>query len=366
MDRGQPIRSALNDLLCGDAGSLLDSLMSFLPLGLTIADAPDVRILRVSDAGADLLGLPRSYLESISLEAHTEAYRIEDPLTGEPPPPENLPLSRATLKGEVVRNEEWVLRSAGGDEIVILCNAGPVRNETGEVIGGLIAWSDITEKKELERKLTEAVATRERLLAELYHRISNHLQIVGAIVRVEARQAADTAALVSKVEDRIVALGRAYSVFRGIAEEVPAAEFLSQICQPLETSSVRIELTADAALRISGAHAPVLGIVVNEAVCNAIKHAFPEGRCGRVTVSLNEEAGRVVLRVADDGIGMNPSAAAPGQGRGLLALLMKGVGGAITVTSTPGEGTTITACWDQVNSAGSAIEEIPIAVQPSV
>lgn len=338
-------RTQLQALLSDDASALLDALMSFIPMGLTIAEPPDVRIVRVSDAGAVLLGRPRNAVEAITVEKHSEAHAVYDPLTGELAAPERLPLTRATLKGEMVRNEEWLLRAGSGTEITLLCNAGPVRNAVGEVIGGIIAWADITHQKQLERDLLDAVTERDRLLSELHHRIGNHLQLVGAMLRMEARQSPDAATLVEKIEQRLLALARSYSALRRTIEDIPAAVFLSEVCEPLQTSHVRIELQAEAAVKLPTAAAPTVGIVVNEAVCNSLKHAFPGEREGTVRVSLTQEHNHLLLRITDDGVGIKPSASSDGQGQGLMSHLMKSLRGRIEISSAPDAGTTVTAYW---------------------
>lgn len=345
MPADQNAGSELAELLSGDAAALFDSLMACLPIGLTLAEPPDARILRVSDAGCGLLGRERESVEGISVAQYSEAYQVYEPLSGALATPETLPLARATLGGEVVRNEEWLLRTRAGSEITLLCNAGPIRNGIGDVIGGIVAWADISKQKALERELSEAVVARDRLLAELYHRIANHLLLVGAIVRSEARQCAEMSLLVDKVEQRLIASGRAYSALRGAIDGVSAAAFLSQICQPLRTERVGIELHADLGLALTAKHAPTLGIVVNEAVCNAMKHAFPDDRAGTIGVSLAQEHEHLVLRVADDGVGMEQGGKGSGQGQGLMLHLMKGIGGKVEISSSPGTGTIVTACW---------------------
>ncbi|MBI3941803.1 MAG: PAS domain S-box protein, partial [Chloroflexi bacterium] len=58
-----------------------------------------------------------------------------------------------TLNGEVITNEEWVLRRPDGEQITVLCNAGPVRDDQGAITGGVIVWRDITGRKHTEAQL---------------------------------------------------------------------------------------------------------------------------------------------------------------------------------------------------------------------
>ena len=73
---------------------------------------------------------------------------------------EELPLTRATLHGEVVADEEWVLGRPTGERVPVLCNAGPIHDPDGHIVGGVLAFRDISALKEVERE-------RERLLVEV-------------------------------------------------------------------------------------------------------------------------------------------------------------------------------------------------------
>jgi PAS domain S-box-containing protein len=141
---------------------VLDALMRYIPEGITIADAPDVRIRKVSKFGQELTGRVPEEIEGIAMEDHPEKWQIYYP-DRKLVPAEQLPLSRATLTGEVIENEELVMRRPDGDEITILCNAGPIFDEIGAISGGLIAWRDITARQQSENQLKQ----HEELLQKL-------------------------------------------------------------------------------------------------------------------------------------------------------------------------------------------------------
>jgi PAS domain S-box-containing protein len=127
----------------------LDALMAYIPEGITIADAPDVRIRQISRYGQELTGRPLEEVEGLPAATHPEAWKVFA-LDGNPATPEALPLTRAVQQGEVVTNEEWLLQTAAGQRLVLLCNAGPIYNQEGTITGGIIAWRDITEFKQTE------------------------------------------------------------------------------------------------------------------------------------------------------------------------------------------------------------------------
>ena len=150
---------------------LLAAVLDHLPEGLTIADAPDVTIRHVSRYGQQLTQRPLERLAGIPADRHPEAWAVYHPedaaergaRAGTRATAAELPLTRATVDGEVVRNEEWVLRRADGAAIPILCNAGPIRDAAGVITGGLIAWRDIADLK-------AATADRARVQAETERR----------------------------------------------------------------------------------------------------------------------------------------------------------------------------------------------------
>ncbi|MBI5445746.1 MAG: PAS domain-containing protein [Deltaproteobacteria bacterium] len=139
-----------------ERGRVLDTIFEHVPEGLTLAAAPDVRILRVSRYGQELTGKAVSALEGISADRHVQEWDLycEDGATRAAN--EDLPLTRATQGGEVVRNEVWVLGSPDGRRIPILCNAAPIRDPQGNVTGGLIAWRDVTELQRAQNVLRES------------------------------------------------------------------------------------------------------------------------------------------------------------------------------------------------------------------
>lgn len=153
---------------------ILEAVMAYVPEGITIADAPDVRIRMVSAYGAALAGRQSSALEGIPAGRHPEAwglYRADEVTRASA---DALPLTRATLHGEVVKDEEWVLERPDGTRVTVLCNAGPIRDAEGRVVGGVIAWRDIDERKraakERERLLEETRAARDVAEAALRSR----------------------------------------------------------------------------------------------------------------------------------------------------------------------------------------------------
>lgn len=129
---------------------ILDALMEYIPEGIAIADAPDIRVRMVSRYDRELTGRKRP--EGVPLKEAADEWGIFR-LDGTPPSPGELPLVRAVEKGEIVEGEEWLTRGRGGAMITILINAGPIRDQRGNITGGIAAWRDISERKRTEEHI---------------------------------------------------------------------------------------------------------------------------------------------------------------------------------------------------------------------
>ena len=142
---------------------IFDAMMEHIPMGIVIADAPDATISAVSRYGLEVTGKSREHLEGIAVDQHAETWEIfhADGLT--PAANASLPLTRAVQKGELVRQEEWIIRRPDGRRIPILCTAAPIRNSEGDIIGGVIGYQDIGERKRME----EALRVSEKRFREL-------------------------------------------------------------------------------------------------------------------------------------------------------------------------------------------------------
>ncbi|MEW5744778.1 MAG: EAL domain-containing protein [Nitrospirota bacterium] len=121
---------------------ILDALLEFIPEGIAIADAPHVTLRMISRYGQEIIGPIAG--------ARPEEWRVMRPDGAAPASPEELPLFRAIRRGAVIINEEWTVRKPDGSTLMLLCNAGPIRDGQGRIVKGVIAWREITERKQME------------------------------------------------------------------------------------------------------------------------------------------------------------------------------------------------------------------------
>ncbi len=140
---------------------ILDTLMEYVPEGISIAivivgaDIPDIIIHKISKYGAQLLGYSRETLEGIPFKDIIKKLNIchADGIT--PAALEEMPLYRTIKKGEVVKNEEWVVYKSTGEKILLLIDTSPIRDCSGTIIGGVSVWRDITKLKQIQEEIKD-------------------------------------------------------------------------------------------------------------------------------------------------------------------------------------------------------------------
>lgn len=161
--------------------------------------------------------------------------------------------------------------------------------------------------------LESSLREKEILLKEVHHRVKNNLQIVSSILSLQSGSLEDESVrdAFDECQDRIQAMALVHEeVYRtGSFESLDMGPYLVTICETLrlgrsDMRSIEIEArTPDAAVLPLDRAIP-LGLIVNELVTNAIKHAFPGARCGAILVRFERSGQGWLLNVEDNGTGI--------------------------------------------------------------
>lgn len=189
----------------------------------------------------------------------------------------------------------------------------------------------------IEEARMRADAERQRveaLLQDANHRIGNSLATVSSLLALQVlrTQSEEVRTALEAARLRVHAIASAHRRLRlgSDFESASADELLRAVLDDIETTQVegdRIAVVGEIApITVGARDATTMGILVAELVTNALKHAFPDGRRGTITVRLAPDpAGVPVLSVTDDGIGQ--AVAAEGGGTGLGAVIVRQLAG---------------------------------------
>jgi PAS domain S-box-containing protein len=237
--------------------------------------------------------------------------------------------------------------------MVVEAYSGIIENEDAGKVYRIVALIDVTERERTQREeFTRRLRDKDILLKELQHRVKNNLQLITALIRLDARnQPNEDRAKLDRLAGRIEALQLLYRdlTTEGLGQAVDLGHYVSEIASAVmhtyAVDGIRLDLKVD--------HAPVsinvampVGLLVNELLTNAFKHAFSERESGTITVRcLHEHEDHYQVVVADDGIGLPEDAQWPVQGKlGALVLqsLRENVETDFNVESARGKGMRVT------------------------
>lgn len=157
---------ALRQRTLEESPATIEALMQHIPDGITIASAPDVNLKMVSRFGLEMAGRPEEELLHVSFGDIAEKWNLFHP-DGRRPADEELPLSKAVQKGEIIKNEQWVLERPDGTRLTILCNAGPILDRNGKILGGFVTWRDITGSLRIEQEIQDERELLKKVLEAL-------------------------------------------------------------------------------------------------------------------------------------------------------------------------------------------------------
>jgi len=237
--------------------------------------------------------------------------------------------------------------------LIVEAYAAPIDNEDGTENYRILALIDVTQRARAEREEFAAqLRDKDMLLKELQHRVKNNLQLVTALIRLDARgQRKGDVVNLDRLAGRIESLQLLYRDLSadGLGQTVDLGHYISQIASAVmhtyAVDGIRLDVKVDYALLSVNVAMPV-GLLVNELLTNAFKYAFVGRDGGTLTVRcLHEKEDTYRIIVGDDGVGLRPGTTWPVPGK-LGALILKSLTEnaktQCTIETAPGKGTCVT------------------------
>lgn len=259
-------------------------------------------------------------------------------------------LSDAVKDDEEYIGEFTIEQNAGSVNVDAWSNT--IEDENGKPIFRLVALASVAGRAAGGSAQANALKDKDVLLQELQHRVKNNLQMITALIRLEARNVPDDA--IGKRFDRLAGRINALAVlYDALTQEnandaVDLGAYLGQIAtsvmQAHATEGIRLDMKLDAWPASVNVAMPA-GLVVNELLTNSLKHAFAGRDGGAVKLhSLIDDSGCHIV-VADDGVGLPEGQVWPKPGK-LSAIIVQSLrqntSAKVAVTSLPGKGMSVT------------------------
>ncbi|MBP7738622.1 MAG: PAS domain S-box protein [Spirochaetes bacterium] len=218
----------------------------------------------------------------------------------------------------------------GGERIDFQGLSLPIRHGDRIVFSGVML--DVTERKKSEEALASALEAKESLLRELQHRVKNSLSIIASLVGFESDRIDNLAMkeILEHIRNRIISVSQVYDMLYETQEikELRLDQYLRQLAEYLMKTfnagrARPVELRMDHEdIRISTKRAIPAGLILNELLTNAMKHAFPGEQQGAIAMTLVRRGDNVILTVADDGAGL-PAGFNLNESKGLGLVLVR-------------------------------------------
>jgi len=163
---------------------------------------------------------------------------------------------------------------------------------------------------ELERRVQE----KDILLGEIHHRVKNSLQVVSSLLSLEGARITDATVIemLQNTQNRIRSMALIHQTlyqskdFARVDFHAFLRSFVPTLIQSYSIHPERIQLHFHVAeVRLPIDAAIPCGLIVNELTSNALKHAFPEGRSGEISIDFaHDRSQHVTLSVSDNGVGV--------------------------------------------------------------
>ena len=205
---------------------------------------------------------------------------------------------------------------------------------------------------ERTKQLEQSVREKELLLQELNHRVKNSIQTIVSFLRLQIDETAEPQIrhTLLNVENRIMSISHLYALLyeKHDLSSVSAYEYFSLLCEHVQTTlgNENVNVHIDTDVRLDPETMVYCGFIVNEALTNALQHAFEADEPGEVSIKLSQRAQNYILMIKDNGKGFDMNVTHQSMGllimESLAAYQLKG-----SMQISTASGTEIAIIWEE-------------------
>jgi PAS domain S-box-containing protein len=212
----------------------------------------------------------------------------------------------------------------------------------------LATLRDITERQQAEQQIKASLAEKVLLLKEIHHRVKNNLQIISSLLKLQTRYTGDEQVLeiFRESQNRISTMASVHSMLYNSENftNINFGEYIRDTAKQLFRSyntnpkAVSLKIKAEDCMLSIDTAIPC-GLMINELISNALKHAFPGGRGGEILIGMNKAGNDIRIVFEDNGVGFPENLdfqSTNTLGMRLLGMLAKQLGGSIEMIRNGG------------------------------
>jgi PAS domain S-box-containing protein len=213
-----------------------------------------------------------------------------------------------------VRDYPLEIRHCDGHVTPVFYNATLYHNEKGEVSGIFAAARDITERKRAKEQLHASLREKDILLREIHHRVKNNMQVISSLLDIQARASGklQLIEMLHESQRRIQAMALVHEKLYASQDfsRIDMAGYVDTLSQELFQSYKVNPWKIEMIVQTDGVYLDInkgisCGLILNELISNALKHAFPGDRQGELQIIIGvTENTEIEIVVRDNGVGL--------------------------------------------------------------
>jgi two-component system, sensor histidine kinase PdtaS len=313
-------------------------------LAMALIASSNVPLLLL-DAECGIIAASSTFCETFQIDM---ANVTDRPLAmlgdGEWAVPQLEALLRATASGTAqVGPYELDLNRHGRERRRLVVNAQRLDYSDSDNPRLLLTIADVTSARLAEKLKDNLLREKSIMLQELQHRVANSLQIIASVLLQSAKrvQSEETRTHLHDAHTRVMSVAAIqHQLARATLGDVELRVYFTDLCRSIGASMIRdhnllsLDVTVDESVADSDVSVS-LGLIVTELVINALKHAFPDQRSGKIMVDYHSGGPSWMLSVSDDGVGMPaPADAHSGLGSTIVEALARKLDAAVEIFDT--------------------------------
>jgi PAS domain S-box-containing protein len=307
-------------------------VMDASPIGITVCDSTG-QCVAANDSIAEMVGARKEQVLRQNFH-EIASWRVSG-------------LYDAALKalktGKPQKVDTELFITSFGKKIYLSCYVVPFPK------GGLLFMAeDQTARRTAEEKLKRktmrlkiALSEKEILLSEVHHRVKNNLAVVSSILQMQIRYIKDQGFrdIFKECQNRIRSMALVHEQLYGSSNfaSIDLRRYVTSLVEMLSHSLLNIGSDINIKSRVARVELNTeqlisVGMIINEALTNSLKHAFPKGGPGNISVSVRRKGDDMALVISDDGIGFSlPEGGTGSMGLKLIHIFSEQLGGSLDV-----------------------------------